>query len=64
MQFSELNKIRRFKDIVAILLKYGFDEIVQRLELPGTDFVRKIRPVEEELELYERIFCPLCWGSG
>ena len=29
MQFSELNKIKRFKDIVAILVKYGFDKLEQ-----------------------------------
>ena len=59
MQFSELNKIKRFKDIVAILAKYGFDEIIQRMELPGTDFFRKIRPVDEKMGLYERIRCAI-----
>ena len=57
MQFSELNKLKRFKDIVAILIKYGFDEIVQRMELPGTDYLRKISPVEKDMQLYERIRC-------
>lgn len=57
MQFNELKKITRFKDIVAILVKYGFDEIVQRMELPGTDFIRKISPIEEDMQLYERIRC-------
>jgi ubiquinone biosynthesis protein len=59
MQFSELNKIERFKEIVAILIKYGFDEIVQRMELPGADLIRKISPVEENMTLYERIRCAI-----
>ena len=59
MQFSELNKLKRFREIVAILIKYGFDEIVQRMELPGADFIRRISPVEENMELYERIRCAI-----
>jgi ubiquinone biosynthesis protein len=59
MQFNELKKIKRFKEIVAILLKYGFDEIVQRMELPGADYIRKMSPIEVDLELYERIRCAL-----
>ena len=59
MQFSELNKIKRFKDIVAILVKYGFDEIVQRMEPPGADYIRKISSVAENMELYERIRCAI-----
>jgi ubiquinone biosynthesis protein len=55
VQFKELKQITRFKDIVAILVKYGFDEIVQRMELPGTDIIRKISPVAENRQPYERI---------
>jgi ubiquinone biosynthesis protein len=55
MQFSELKKLKRFREIVAVLIKYGFDEIAQRLELPGADFIRKMSPVREELEFNERI---------
>lgn len=59
MQFSDLEKLKRFKDIVATLLKYGFDEIVQRMQLPGSDLVRRVYPIEKELGLYERIRCAL-----
>ena len=59
MQFNELKKIKRFREIAATLIKYGFDEIVQRLDLPGSDFIRKISPVEDDLTLHERIRCAL-----
>jgi ubiquinone biosynthesis protein len=55
MQLKNLKKIKRFRDIAAILIKYGFDEIVQRMEIPGVDFIRKIRPEEKEMGIYERI---------
>jgi ubiquinone biosynthesis protein len=55
MQINDLGKLRRFKDIVTVLVRYGFDEIVLRMELPGSDLVRKIHPIEEELRIYKRI---------
>ena len=59
MQFNELKKLKRFREIATILIKYGFDEIVQRLDLPGSDFIRKISPVEDDLSIHERIRCAL-----
>lgn len=59
MQFKGLKKLKRFREIAATLIKYGFDEFVQRLDLPGSDFIRKISPVEDDLTIYERIrFAP------
>jgi predicted unusual protein kinase regulating ubiquinone biosynthesis (AarF/ABC1/UbiB family) len=55
MQFSELRHLKRFREIAGVLIKYGFDEIAQRLDLPGMDIIRKISPIEEVLELKERI---------
>ena len=57
MEFNDLKKIKRFRDIVAILIKYGFEEIVQRMEIPGADFIQKIHPVDKKMGLYERIRC-------
>ena len=51
MNLSDLKKLRRFKEIAGTLVKYGFDDIVDRLELPGSDYLRHISPVEEELTL-------------
>ncbi len=59
MQFSELNKLKRFKEIVTVLIKYGFDEIVHRMELPGVDYLREISPVEKDMTPYERIRCTI-----
>jgi len=55
MQFNELANIKRFKDIISILVKYGFEEIVQRMEVPGADLVRKMRPTESDVGVYVRI---------
>ncbi len=55
MHINELKKLRRFKDIAGILVKYGFDEIVDRLEIPGADFLHKIGPADTNLGLFERI---------
>jgi len=55
MQLNDLKMLKRFKDIVGTLTQYGFDEIVQRLDIPGSDIIRKIRPVDEQIGTYERI---------
>jgi ubiquinone biosynthesis protein len=45
----------RFKDIVMILLNYGFDDLVARLDLPGKEFAHKISKIEPGLTSYQRI---------
>jgi ubiquinone biosynthesis protein len=55
MQFNELANIKRFKDIISILVKYGFEEIVQRMEVPGADLIRKMRPPEPDVGVFVRI---------
>lgn len=55
LQINDLKKIRRFNDIVLILAKYGFDEVVGRLNMPGADVLQQISPIEEDLDIYERI---------
>ena len=55
MQLSDLKKLKRFKDIVSILAKYGFDEVVDRLDVPGADFLHGIVPGANSLNLFERI---------
>ncbi len=55
MHINDLKNLRRFKDIAGILVKYGFDEIVDRLEIPGADFLHKIGPADTSLGLSERI---------
>jgi ubiquinone biosynthesis protein len=55
MDLLNLAKLGRFKDIVVTLLKYGFDEVVTRLDVPGMELVRKISHAHPELGTYERI---------
>lgn len=55
MHINDLRKAKRFKDIVTILAKYGFDDIVTRLEVPGSDLLRQMHQVEADMETHERI---------
>jgi ubiquinone biosynthesis protein len=55
LDFQTLSRLGRFKDIIMILLKYGFDEAVQRLELPGMQLIRKAVPEARAKGTYERI---------
>ncbi|GAB6193824.1 ABC1 kinase family protein [Desulfocastanea catecholica] len=55
MHLTDIKNLKRFKNIVTILAKYGFDEIVDRLEVPGADFLHSIGPVDSSLKLFERI---------
>ena len=52
MDWKTLTSLGRFKDIVMVLLRYGFDDLVDRLNIPGTKFMRKKkshRPAAENL---------------
>ena len=55
MHLRDITKLKRFKDIVGTLAKYGFDEIVVRLDVPGTNLLHKIVPVDQNLNLFQRI---------
>ena len=55
MNLKTLAGIGRFKDIVMILMKYGFDDLVDRLDIPGIGLFRKIHRVDHELGTFERI---------
>jgi len=55
MDLKTIAKLGRFKDIVFTLLKYGFDDFVQRLDLPWAGLFRKINRIDQKLNTYERI---------
>ena len=55
MDWKTLTSLGRFKDIVMVLLRYGFDDIVDRLNIPGTKFMRKTSPIDQPLNTFERI---------
>jgi ubiquinone biosynthesis protein len=55
MDIKALKSAGRFKEIVMILMKYGFDDILDRLDIPGVELIKKISRPDEELGTFERI---------
>ncbi len=55
MDIKTIMSLGRFKEIIVILIKYGFDDIVERLDLPGGAFIKKINKMDQGLDTYERI---------
>ena len=55
MDLKTISNLSRFKDIVVTLMKFGFDDLVQRLDVPGMGLVAKIHPMAREMGTYERI---------
>ena len=55
MDILALSRLGRFRDIVTVLFKYGFDDVAERLQLPGKIFVSKIRAVTPEMTTWERL---------
>lgn len=54
--FRSFRAAARFKDIVTVLVRYGFDDIAERMGLSaGGKLLRKITKVEDDLNLYQRI---------
>ena len=45
----------RFKDIAVTLFRYGFDDVLERLDLPGKVIFEKIRKVDREMSTWERL---------
>lgn len=57
MDFTTITKLARFKTILMTLLKYGFDDLAQRLDLPGSRIIEKPDSNDKILGTYERIRC-------
>ena len=55
MDFRTLATVGRFKDIVVTLLRYGFDDLVERLDIPGAGLVKRIHKTDITLGTPERI---------
>lgn len=55
MDFRTLAGLGRFKDIVMILIKYGFDDLVDRLEIPGIGLIKKVHKADHGPGSFERI---------
>ena len=55
MDIKAVMHVRRFKDIVKTLFRYGFDDVVDRLDFPGKELLRKIHKVQGEMSTWERM---------
>ncbi len=55
MDLKTLSNLGRFKDIVMTLLKYGFDDLIDRLDIPGIELIKKIHKADHEMGTFERI---------
>jgi ubiquinone biosynthesis protein len=55
VEIKAVKHLGRFKDIVVTLFRYGFDDVVERLDLPGKVILERIRKVDREMSTWERI---------
>jgi len=55
MDLLALSKLGRFRDIVTVLFKYGFDDVAERLHLPGKILISKTRIALPEMSTWERV---------
>ncbi len=55
MDVKALLQIGRFKDIIFTLFKYGLDDIVDRLDLPGRHLFARIHPDVDNMTTWERV---------
>jgi ubiquinone biosynthesis protein len=55
VEIKAVTRLGRFKDIAITLFRYGFDDVVERLDLPGKVLFEKIRKVDREMSTWERI---------
>jgi len=50
-----LSRLGRFRDLIAVMLRYGFDDMVERLNVPGMGIVRRFHHADVDLTAYQRI---------
>jgi len=55
MDILALSKLGRFRDIIAVLFKYGFDDVAERLQLPGKILISKTRIDARDMSTWERL---------
>ncbi len=56
MELKTLTNLGRLKDIAVVLVKYGFGDLLQRLDLPMKNLVHDIAPqIDTEADVFERI---------
>lgn len=55
MDILALSKLGRFRDIIGVLFKYGFDDVAERLQLPGKILISKTRITVPGMSTWERL---------
>ncbi|MFP4084762.1 MAG: ABC1 kinase family protein [Desulfonatronovibrio sp.] len=55
MDIKAIAHLGRFREIVSTLIKYGFDDVVDRMGLPGRKYLEKIRFHDTHLTTWERM---------
>jgi ubiquinone biosynthesis protein len=55
VHFRTIARLGRFKEVIVTLLKYGFEDLVQRLEFPGIELLKKASKVGRDVGTYVRI---------
>jgi len=55
VEIKAVKHLGRLKDIMVTLFRYGFDDVVERLDLPGKVLLEKIHRIEPEMSTWERI---------
>jgi len=55
MDIFGIANLGRFRHIVSILFKYGFDDIAERLNIPGKVLINKVQAVAEDLTTWQRL---------
>ncbi|RQD58425.1 MAG: ABC transporter [Desulfonatronovibrio sp. MSAO_Bac4] len=55
MDIKAIAHLGRFREIMTTLVKYGFDDIVYRLDVPGKKYLQKIHFHDTHLNTWERM---------
>jgi ubiquinone biosynthesis protein len=55
VEIRSIRNLNRFKHIVWVLLKYGFDDVIHRLDLPGSYILKRINRIKTPMTVNERI---------
>jgi ubiquinone biosynthesis protein len=55
LEIKPIRNLGRFKDIIWVLLKYGFDDVIHRLEPPGSFILKRINRIKTPMTINERI---------
>jgi len=59
MHIKTISMINRIREILFIMIKYGFEDLVEKAEMPGMGIFKKLRPIRKEMDTSERIVAML-----